>query len=69
MLRIADATGGTREVTVAKADYALQPVSPRYGYRIIDDGGRKVGYVNLRTFISTADDQLRAAFGVPRRRG
>jgi C-terminal processing protease CtpA/Prc len=62
VLRVSDAAG-TRELTVAKADYALQPVSPRYGYRILDDGGKKVGYVNLRTFISTADDQLRTAFG------
>ncbi|KQT35413.1 peptidase S41 [Sphingomonas sp. Leaf412] len=61
VLRIADA-GGTRDLTVAKADYALQPVSARYGWRIIDDGGRKVGYVNLRTFIATADGQLRTAF-------
>jgi C-terminal processing protease CtpA/Prc len=61
VLRIADAAG-TREVTVTKSDYTLQPVSPRYGYRIIDDGGTKVGYLNLRTFISTADDPLRSAF-------
>ena len=61
VLRVADA-GGTRNVTVAKADYALTPVSSRYGARIINDGGRQVGYVNLRTFISTADPALRAAF-------
>lgn len=53
---------GTREVTITKADYALQPVSGRYGARIIEDGGRKVGYLNLRTFIETADSQLRTAF-------
>ena len=61
VLRIADAAG-TREVDVVKADYALQPVSSRYGWRILDDGGRKVGYLNLRTFIATADDPLRSAF-------
>lgn len=61
VLRIADAAG-TREVTVTKADYALRPVSPRYGSRIIADGGRNIGYVNLRTFIGTADAQLRTAF-------
>ena len=54
--------GGTREVTITKADYALQPVSSRYGARIIEEGGRRVGYLNLRTFISTADSQLRTAF-------
>ncbi len=37
-------------------------MSSRYGTKIFDDGGRKVGYLNLRTFISTADPQLRMAF-------
>lgn len=54
--------GVTRDVTLAKADYALTPVSSRYGAQIINDGGRQVGYVNLRTFISTADPALRNAF-------
>jgi C-terminal processing protease CtpA/Prc len=53
---------GTREITVTKADYSLQPLSNRYGAKIIDENGRKVGYLNLRTFITTADSQLRAAF-------
>lgn len=61
VLRITDA-GGTREVTVSKADYELLPVSTRYGARIINDGGRQIGYVNLRTFIGTADPALRSAF-------
>ena len=61
VLRIRDASG-TRDVTVAKAYFELLPVSSRYGARIIDDGGSRVGYVNLRTFISTADPALRAAF-------
>jgi C-terminal processing protease CtpA/Prc len=60
-LRISD-SAGTRVVTVAKADYALTPVSSRYGARIISDGGRQIGYVNLRTFITTADPALRNAF-------
>ena len=62
LLRVRDPAGATRDVTVTKADYELTPVSPRYGARIIDDGGRRVGYLNLRTFISTADPQLRSAF-------
>jgi carboxyl-terminal processing protease len=53
---------GTREITITKAEYSLQPVSNRYGAKIIDEGGRKVGYLNLRTFITTADSQLRTAF-------
>jgi len=60
-LRVVDPTG-TYIITVAKADYSLTPVSSRYGAKILDDGGRKVGYLNLRTFISTADPALRAAF-------
>ena len=61
MLRIANASG-TATVSVTKADYALSPVSSRYGAMIIDDGGKRVGYLNLRTFISSADPQLRTAF-------
>jgi hypothetical protein len=61
VLRISDASG-TRDVTVAKADYNLDPVSDRYGAKIIAEGGRNYGYINLRTFISSADPQLRAAF-------
>jgi carboxyl-terminal processing protease len=61
--------GGDRTVTVAKADFELQPVSPTYGAKVIDDGGSKVGYLNLRTFINTADPQLRAAFANFRAQG
>jgi C-terminal processing protease CtpA/Prc len=61
-LRVRDPNGTTRDVTVTKADYSLPAVSSRYGARIIDDGGKKVGYVNLRTFITTADPPLREAF-------
>ncbi len=68
LLRIADA-GGTRDVTVVKADYPLLPVSSRYGAQVINDGGRSVGYVNLRTFISTADPALRSAFAKFRAQG
>lgn len=52
----------SRDITITKADYALQPVSTRYGAKIIDEGGRKIGYLNLRTFITTGDAQLRNAF-------
>ncbi|MGR4889501.1 S41 family peptidase [Sphingopyxis sp. LARHCG72] len=61
VLRITDAAG-TRDVTVAKADYSLDPVSDRYGAKIISEGGRNYGYINLRSFISSADPQLRTAF-------
>nr|WP_229664510.1 S41 family peptidase [Sphingomonas metalli] len=68
VLRVTDA-GGVRNVTVAKADYSLAPVSSRYGAKIIDEGGRRFGYVNLRTFISTADPALRTAFDTFRAAG
>lgn len=53
---------GARTVTVAKAAFELDPVSNRYGGRVIADGARQVGYVNLRTFIDTAGPDLRAIF-------
>ena len=62
VLEFKDASG-THRVNLAKADYSLTPVSSRYGAKIINDAGRQVGYVNLRTFISTADAPLRDAFG------
>ncbi|MEN2785565.1 S41 family peptidase [Sphingomonas qilianensis] len=60
--------GGDRTVTITKADYDLQPVGPGDA-RVIDDNGTKVGYIKLRTFISTADDQLRSAFANFRTQG
>jgi C-terminal processing protease CtpA/Prc len=60
-LQIRDASG-TRTVSVTKADYSIDPVSARYGAQVITDNGRKIGYVNLRTFINTADPELRTAF-------
>ena len=62
VLRFRPLGGGDQTATIAKADYTLTPVSARYGARVIDDGGKKVGYVNLRTFINTAESPLRAAF-------
>ncbi|MBS0479936.1 MAG: peptidase S41 [Proteobacteria bacterium] len=56
-------TGGiVSTVTLTKADYTLTPVSNRYGAKVISEGGKQYGYVNLRTFISTADPALRDAF-------
>ena len=61
VLRINNGAGNI-DVTVTKADFSIDPISDRYGAKIIDDGGRRYGYLNLRTFISSADPQLRAAF-------
>lgn len=61
--RIRKVDGTEAIITASKADYALDPVSDRYGSKILDDGGKKVGYVNLRTFIvGNADQQLREVF-------
>lgn len=68
VLRITDSTG-TRNLTVTKADYSLTPISSRYGTKILDDGGKKVGYVNMRTFIDTSNTQLRNAFAQFRAQG
>ena len=62
VLRFRNAAGVETTTTVSKADYALQPVSPRYGVQIIDNGGTMTGYINLRTFIDSAEQQLRDAF-------
>lgn len=67
-LRISNA-GVVSEVTITKASYSLSPVSSRYGSQVIVDNGRKVGYLNLRTFINTADSQLRSAFDAFRGQG
>jgi len=56
--------GPTIERSVTKTDFALDPLSDRYGALVLNDGGKQVGYVNLRTFIiADASAQLRAAFG------
>jgi carboxyl-terminal processing protease len=68
LLRVKDASG-TRDLLVTKADFDLQSVSPRYGAEVINDGGRKVGYVNLRSFILNANQPLSAAFASFRAQG
>ncbi len=66
--RISDASG-VRNVTITATSYDLAPVSTRYGVKVIDDGGRKVGYINLRSFISPADPALRNGFATLRAQG
>ena len=68
VFRVQDGAGA-RDVMVAKADFALTPVSSRYGAQVINDGGRQVGYLNLRTFINTAEAPLRQAFATFRQQG
>lgn len=64
VLRFVQPNGATFERSVTKADFSLDPVSDRYGALILDDGGKRVGYLNLRTFIvSDTASQLRQAYG------
>jgi carboxyl-terminal processing protease len=63
MLRVREKGGTIRDVTIAKANYNVDPVSNRYGALILNDNGKKVGYINFRTFIGApAEADLRAAF-------
>jgi carboxyl-terminal processing protease len=64
VLRFVQPGGATIERSITKTDFALDPVSDRYGALILNDGGRQVGYLNLRTFIiADAAAQLRQAYG------
>ncbi|TIX49755.1 S41 family peptidase [Alteraurantiacibacter aquimixticola] len=69
VIRVRDQSGIERTVSLSKTDFAIDPVSNRYGYSIINDGGRQVGYVNLRTFIDPAAPDLRDAFNAFRNAG
>ena len=62
VLRVREKDGTVRDVTLAKAQFEIDPVSDRYGAVVINDGGKKVGYINLRVFIGEpAERDLRAA--------
>jgi len=61
--------GTTKTATVAKTDFSLLPVSTRYGAKVLTDGGKKVGYINLRTFIESAETPLKNAFADFRAQG
>lgn len=61
--------GQVSNVTVTKTNYNIDPVSDRYGAKVIDDNGTKVGYINLRTFIDSADSDLRTAMDTFRSQG
>jgi C-terminal processing protease CtpA/Prc len=64
VLRFVQPGGATVETNITKSDFSLDPISDRYGVTILNDGGRRVGYLNFRTFIvSDAAAQLRAAYG------
>lgn len=62
--------GVERTLSITKTDFSLDPISDRYGVKILNDGMGPVGYINLRTFIvQDAGPQLRAAFAQFRSEG
>ncbi|HEX8512811.1 MAG TPA: S41 family peptidase [Allosphingosinicella sp.] len=70
LLRVRDPNGTTRDVTLSKAAYTVDPVSNRYGALILNDNGKSVGYLNFRTFIGApAEAGLRGAFAQFRAQG
>ncbi len=63
LLRFRPRGGADTERSITKTVFSLDPVSDRYGAVILNDGGRQVGYLNLRTFIvEDAQRQMREAF-------
>jgi C-terminal processing protease CtpA/Prc len=55
--------GVTREVTLVKRTVTIDPVPDGYGAQVLPQSGTPgVGYLNLRSYISTANPQLAAAF-------
>ncbi len=65
VIRFRQPDGTVIERAISKTEFDLDPISDRYGVGIIADGGRNIGYLNLRTFIvDDAADQLRDAFAI-----
>jgi C-terminal processing protease CtpA/Prc len=68
-LRLAN-DGLEREVTLTKTVVTIDPVPDAFGVQVLPlPGTTGVGYLNFRTYVSTARDQLRAAFGSFRNQG
>lgn len=62
-LRFTEPGGNVVETSVVKSDFELDAISDRYGALVLNDGGKRVGYLNLRTFIvNTSDQELVDAF-------
>ena len=63
-------SGVTREVSLVKRTVTIDPVPDGFGSQVLPLAGTAgVGYLNLRSYISTADAQLGPAFAVFRERG
>ncbi|MEM1134074.1 MAG: S41 family peptidase [Pseudomonadota bacterium] len=69
VLRFVDTDGNETTTTVTKTEFDTPPISPRFGVEIFDDGSRRIGYVNMRTFIGSSNDALRDAFAQFRTEG
>jgi C-terminal processing protease CtpA/Prc len=62
--------GATREVSLVKRTVTIDPVPDGFGTQVLPQAGTPgVGYLNLRSYISTADAQLGTAFATFRERG
>jgi carboxyl-terminal processing protease len=62
--------GNSTEVSVTKRLVTIDPIAAEGGTAILSlPGTAGVGYLNLRTFVSTANDELRAAFDAFRAAG
>ena len=62
--------GTERNANITKTEFSLDPISDRYGVKVLNDGTGPVGYINLRTFIvEDAGPQLRTAFQQFRQQG
>ena len=62
--------GTERNANISKTEFSLDPISDRYGVKVLNDGTGPVGYINLRTFIvEDAGPQLRTAFQQFRQQG
>jgi C-terminal processing protease CtpA/Prc len=63
-------SGGIREVSLAKRTVTMDPVPDGYGVQVLPLAGTSgVGYLNLRSYVGSADPQLRQAFNQFRARG
>lgn len=62
VIRYQPLVGTETTVTVTKAEFNIPPVSPSFGTQIISSRGQSIGYINLRTFIASAETPLRDAF-------
>ncbi len=59
VLRFTQPGGAVIERSITKTEFALDPISDRYGALILNDGPRRIGYLNFRTFIvATSDREL-----------